>query len=97
MDKDKKKIEVKIEKTPDGFFKRNLYIAVNSGPDPTQFYEVDFEIDESSLKWAEDKGGYILQAAKADIEQNFLSAISEVAGKKVDQKAFQEALKTGWI
>jgi hypothetical protein len=39
----------------------------------------------------------MLQAARADIEQHFLSAISEVAGKEVDHKAFQLAIKTGWI
>ena len=97
MNEDKKKFEVKTERTPDGFFQRNIYIAVNPGPNPTQFYEVDYEVDEESLKWAEEKGGAILQAARADIEQHFLSAISEVAGKEVDHKAFQLAIKTGWI
>ena len=97
MNEDKKKFEVKIERTKDGFFQRNIYIAVEPGLNPKQFIEIEYEVDEESLKWAEEKGGEILQATKADIQRHFLSCISEVAGKKIDEKEFREALKTGWI
>lgn len=98
MDEDKKKkFEVKVERTLDGFFQRNIYIAVEPGPDPKQFIEVEYEIDEESLRWAEKKGGAILEAAKTDIQAHFLACISEVVGRRVDERAFKEALRTGWI
>jgi len=87
-DDNKKKFEVKMEKTPDGFFQRNIYV------DGEYF---DWSIDEQSLDWAKKQGPEFFEVVKKDIANHFLDSLSEMVGRKITFNDFQAALKTGLI
>ena len=88
MEENKKKFEVRMEKTPDKFFQKNIYV------DGEYF---DWSIDEESLDWSRRQGPEFFEVVKRDIASHFLSSLSEFVGRKITLEVFQDALKTGWI
>lgn len=88
MEQDKKKFEVRLERLPDKFFQKNIYI------DGELF---DWSIDEESFEWAKKQGPEFFEVVKKDIANHFLESLSEMVGRKITLEDFNQALKTGWI
>jgi hypothetical protein len=84
----KKKFEVRLEHTPDGFMQKNIYI------DGELF---DWSIDEESFEWAKKQGPVFFEATKKDIANHFLESLCEMVGRKITIEDFKLATKTGWI
>lgn len=84
----KKKFEVRIRKTPDGFFQRDIFVD-------GEFF--DWSIDEESFEWARKQGPEFFEATKKDIAKHFLESLSEFVGRRVTPGDFQKATKTGFI
>lgn len=84
----KKKFEVRTERTTDGFLQKNIYI------DGELF---DWGIDEESFDWAKKQGPVFFEAAKQDIAKHFLESLSEMVGRRISPEDLQNARKTGWI
>jgi hypothetical protein len=84
----KKKFELRLDPTPDGFFQKNIYV------DGDLF---DWAIDEESFDWARKQGPVFFEAVKKDIANHFLDSLSEMVGRKITLADFHTALKNGMI
>lgn len=84
----KKRFEVKVRQANGGGIEKAIFIDGEL---------LDWQIDMNSYMEAMKMGPMYRREIQRNIEEHFVSSVSDVLGRKINMNEIKEAIKTGWI